>query len=385
MWWTAARARCAFPSIRSGRRRGSTLSASTITRRSPTGATAAHISTGRSPIQFTTRIISPEICAAAMPMTGSMPNDAARAAQTRTPITDGLGKPWVFRVKDIWSWWSNAHVERVGGAELPGSTGWVPQGKPIWLTEVGCPAVDKGANQPSVFPDPKSAESGLPYFSTGKRDDLIQRRMLEAVLQTFDPAHGATFANNPVSTVYGARMLDPSAIHLWTWDARPYPLFPAATDIWSDGPNWETGHWLTGRLGGAPLDALIEAILNDAGIDDFDASRAGGGAGRLCHRPPDVAARRHRAARARLRVRSERGRRDHALPSARRRAGRGPDRRRSGAAGGRRVAAPDARAGNRIAARGVDRLHRCRTRLSPLGRVVAPPGRRRRARRACGP
>ncbi len=204
-------------------------------------------------------------------------NDSARAAQTRTPITDGLGKPWVFRVKDIWNWWSNAHFERVGGAELAGPTGWVPQSKPIWLTEIGCPAVDKGANQPSVFPDPKSAESGLPYFSTGKRDDLIQRRMLEAVLQTFDPAHGATLANNPVSTVYGNTMLDPTAIHLWTWDARPYPLFPAALDAWSDGPNWETGHWLTGRLGGAPLDALIAAILDDAGIDGFDSSALGEG------------------------------------------------------------------------------------------------------------
>src|SRR3989440_219598 len=142
---------------------------------------------------------------------------------------------------------------RDGGSELGSHTGWVPQSKSIWLTEIGCGAVDKGANQPSVFPDPKSAESGLPHFSTGKRDDLIQRRMLEAALQTFDPAHGATLTNNPVSSVYGGRMLEPSAIHLWTWDARPYPFFPAALDVWSDGPNWETGHWLTGRLcGGAP-------------------------------------------------------------------------------------------------------------------------------------
>jgi hypothetical protein len=204
-------------------------------------------------------------------------NDAARGAQTRTPITDGLGKPWVFRVKDLWNWWSNAHYERVGGAELGAHTGWTPQSKPIWLTEIGCPAVDKGANQPSVFPDPKSSESGLPYFSTGKRDDLIQRRMLEAALQTFDPAHGATLTDNPVSSVYGGRMVEPSAIHLWTWDARPYPLFPAAIDVWSDGPNWETGHWLTGRLGGAPLDALVGAILDDAGAGGYDVASLGEG------------------------------------------------------------------------------------------------------------
>ena len=44
------------------------------------------------------------------------------------------------------------------------------------------------------------------------------------------------------------------------------------------------------------------------------------------------------------------------------------DRGRSGAAGRRRAAAAHARAGNRIAARGLDRLHGRRDRLPPLGR-----------------
>jgi hypothetical protein len=199
--------------------------------------------------------------------------DAARAAQTRTSITDGAAnKPWVFRAKDLWNWWSQPHYERVGGAELSLPTAWVPQGKPLWLTEAGCPAVDKGANQPSVFPDAKSADSGVPFFSNGARDDLIQRRYLEAVLGAFDPAFGASLARNPLSTVYGARMIETGAIHLWTWDARPYPAFPAALDVWSDGPNWDTGHWLTGRLGAVPLDALVTTILADTGIANVDAS-----------------------------------------------------------------------------------------------------------------
>ncbi|MPZ55018.1 MAG: hypothetical protein GEU91_00700 [Rhizobiales bacterium] len=199
-------------------------------------------------------------------------DDAARAAQDRAPITDGLGKPWIFRAKDLWSWWANPHHERASGAELVSPTAWVPESKPIWLTELGYPAVDKGTNQPSVFPDPKSSESGLPYFSNGARDDLIQRRALEAVLARIDPAFGASLADNPLSSVTGERMLDASALHLWTWDARPYPAFPAALDAWSDGPNWETGHWLTGRLGAAPFDALVKAILADSGIADCDSS-----------------------------------------------------------------------------------------------------------------
>jgi hypothetical protein len=67
-------------------------------------------------------------------------------------------------------------------------------------------------------------------------------------------------------------MLPPGGIHLWTWDARPYPIFPAADDVWGDAPNWELGHWLTGRLGGAPLDALVAAILDDADIAGADSS-----------------------------------------------------------------------------------------------------------------
>jgi hypothetical protein len=199
-------------------------------------------------------------------------DDAARTAQMRTDIIDSLGKPWVFRQKDIWNWWSNLHYERAAHAELSTPTAWIPRSKPVWFTEAGCAAVDKGANQPSVFPDPKSSENHLPYFSNGARDDLMQRRALEAFIGAFDPAYGADDAHNPVSPLYGGRMVDVSALHLWTWDARPYPVFPAATNVWSDGPNWQTGHWLTGRLGGAPLDALVGALLGDAGVVGVDTS-----------------------------------------------------------------------------------------------------------------
>ncbi|RDV02137.1 baseplate multidomain protein megatron [Undibacter mobilis] len=203
-------------------------------------------------------------------------DDAARVAQDRNAITDGLGKPWVFRQKDIWSFWQQAHYERVGGAELPTPTAWLPQSKPIWFTELGCPAVDKGANAPNVFPDPKSSEGALPPFSSGRRDDLIQRRFLEAVLGTFDPDFGNA-SLNPISTVYGGRMIAPQSIYLWTWDARPYPVFPAAGDVWGDAGNWQTGHWLTGRLGSAPLDALVGALLADSGIGNVDTRDLGEG------------------------------------------------------------------------------------------------------------
>ncbi|MFC3117640.1 glycoside hydrolase/phage tail family protein [Jhaorihella thermophila] len=141
------------------------------------------------------------------------------------------------------------------------STAWVPESKPIRFTEFGCPAVDRGTNQPNVFVDPKSSESALPYFSRGWRDDPIQRAYLEATaLYWADPA------NNPVSSVYGVPMVEVAECAAWTWDARPHPFFPALTDVWSDGANWQLGHWLTGRLGAVSLAALVRHLCLRAGL-----------------------------------------------------------------------------------------------------------------------
>ena len=187
---------------------------------------------------------------------------ADRAAQIRTPITDGsASKPWVFRNKDLQAWWSNEHHDRPGGLESATPTVWTPQSKPIWFTELGCPAIDRGTNQPNVFFDPKSSESFTPHFSRGWRDDAIQRAYLEATYLWWGEA-----ANNPVSSVYGARMVHVPECAAWTWDARPYPFFPELTDVWTDGPNWRLGHWLTGRLGAVSLAALVRHLCLRAGM-----------------------------------------------------------------------------------------------------------------------
>ncbi len=189
---------------------------------------------------------------------------ADRAAQVRTPITDGAaGKPWVFRYKDLRSWWSNPHYNRPGGVESGTPTAWVPQSKPIRFTELGCPAIDRGTNQPNVFFDPKSSESFTPYFSRGWRDDTIQRAYLEATYLFWNDA-----TNNPLSSAYGGRMVDVLECAAWTWDARPYPFFPELTDVWTDGPNWRLGHWLTGRLGAVSLAALVRHLCLRAGLSE---------------------------------------------------------------------------------------------------------------------
>ncbi|HID66950.1 MAG TPA: host specificity protein, partial [Roseibacterium sp.] len=144
---------------------------------------------------------------------------------------------------------------------------WVPQSKPIWFTEFGCAAIDKGTNEPNKFLDPKSSESGIPAHSNGRRDDLIQAQYLRAVMDYWSEP-----GRNPQSTQYDGPMLDMDRAHAWAWDARPWPAFPNDRDRWSDGANWARGHWLTGRLDAQPLDLVVAEICEEAGITDYDVS-----------------------------------------------------------------------------------------------------------------
>ena len=180
-------------------------------------------------------------------------SDADRRAQIRTPISDGAyGEPWVWRYKDLYAFWNEKHYNRPGGVRSATPTGWIPRSKPIWMTELGCGAVDKGANQPNIFGDAKSAEGGRPYFSSGLPDGLIQRQFLRAHHR---------YWNDDTTNPPG--MVDSERLYCWTWDARPYPSFPALEDVWSDGPNHRNGHWLTGRLGGLASDELVQAMARD--------------------------------------------------------------------------------------------------------------------------
>ena len=206
-------------------------------------------------------------------------NGSDRAAQVRTAIVDtSHGEDWMFRSKDLVGWWSHAHHDRPGGVRSGTPTAWGAGMKPVRLTEFGCAAVDRGANAPNLFQDPKSSESALPAFSTGARDDRMQRRALEAVLTHFEAPE-----NNPISGIYGGPMLE--AADAWCWDARPYPAFPALAGVWADAGGWAAGHWLNGRLNG-DAGTLLAAILRRGGVEDFDISEASGAAsGYVIDRP----------------------------------------------------------------------------------------------------
>jgi hypothetical protein len=187
--------------------------------------------------------------------------DSDRNNQTRTAITDGAyNEPWVYRIKDIRSRWQNYHYRRNGGGvRLTTPTSWIPQSKKIIFTEIGCPAVNKGGNAPNVFPDPKSSENAVPPFSNGQRDDFIQRAVLKAYLDYW--------ANETT-------MIDTDRTSVWCVDARPYPIFPARSDIWGDSDLFATGHWIDGRGGFTNLKDIITDISERAGLqvqfENFD-------------------------------------------------------------------------------------------------------------------
>ena len=186
-----------------------------------------------------------------------------RENQIRTPITDGLGKPWIHRRKDFRNWWLNQHYNRPGWVESGSPTAWTPGSKPIWFTEYGYPAIDKGTNQPNVVYDPKSSESAFPYFSTGLRDDFIQRVAVETLCD---------YWRNNSPTSGPLKMLEPKNMFLWTWDARPFPDYPVRNDVWSDGVLWFKGHWLTGRIESVPLARLVAHLCKRGGLgtDQYD-------------------------------------------------------------------------------------------------------------------
>lgn len=157
--------------------------------------------------------------------------------------TAPLGAAYAW--KNIAWWWNNAHVN-------PNSvtTAWVPQSKPIWFTEYGFASVDGCANQPNLFIDASSDESGYPRFSRGRVDFLAQRA---AITATETEWAGSSMVVNKF---------------LWTWDARPYPYWPDLRSVWADGANWVTGHWVQGKLGASHVAAVVEQIAQRAGLDD---------------------------------------------------------------------------------------------------------------------
>ncbi len=160
-----------------------------------------------------------------------------------------------YALKNIEFWWKNQHINPDGKI-----TEWKPQMKKIWFTEYGFPSVSCATNQPNVFFDAFSSESKYPKFSDGEVDILAQRSAIKATEMRWK----------------NSEMVERK--FLWTWDARPYPTWPQLSNIWSDGCNWEKGHWVNGKVGVVELKTIIQDICIKAGLsqDDIDVGKLNG-------------------------------------------------------------------------------------------------------------
>lgn len=152
-----------------------------------------------------------------------------------------------FAWKNIEKWWSKHHINPDGK-----TTKWQPKMKKIWFTEYGFPSVDGCSNQPNVFIDQSSVDSKYPYYSQGNVDFHAQRTAIDGTLAKW----------------HNSEMVE--KMFLWAWDARPYPYFPDLCEVWADCSNWQTGHWIQGKISLLEIDTVIADILQRSGIDEFD-------------------------------------------------------------------------------------------------------------------
>src|SRR5215207_10451527 len=258
--------RCASRSIRCGRTRRSTRSASISTRRSPTGETAQTTPTWPRRAALMTRLPArPRRRRGGLRLVLRERGRSAGAdtyADCRRRLCEALGVPRQGPGRVV--------VEpayRAGRRARDGHDGVVAAREADLAYRdrrsggrQGCQRAERlsrsevvGIGDPAVF----GRQPGRPH----------PVRALEAILSRFDPVlEGHPAGANPISPVYGAPMIDPGHVFVWAWDARPFPAFPDFDLVWADAANWQTGHWITGRLEGMPVDDLIAAVLADFGL-----------------------------------------------------------------------------------------------------------------------
>lgn len=175
-----------------------------------------------------------------------------RLSQARNPYYPGQE---ILANKQIRWWWNSPHrsVYDTGSGWVPqgAQTQWVAQSKPIAFTEYGFPSTNRCTNEPNLFFDAKSTESGTAFWSIWqpadgdswqpKRDQTLQLLALQAFYEYwFVDGHNTVSAG-------GVKMIEPEFCSVWNWDARPFPVFPQLTAVWGDCANWQAGNWLNGK------------------------------------------------------------------------------------------------------------------------------------------
>jgi hypothetical protein len=178
-----------------------------------------------------------------------------------------------FALKNIEHWWKNPHLNPDGQ-----DSGWIPESKPIWLTEFGFSSLDKSTNEPNVFFD-HNFGGNLPKLSSGETDFALQEEAICALVDHFDS----------ISNSKGGKMIE--QMFLWCWDSR-YPAWPdklftkdlnesltsysviaeeiEEDTLWADSLCWESGHWINGKFSSVSIREVVEEIFTKSGFSSKD-------------------------------------------------------------------------------------------------------------------
>jgi hypothetical protein len=160
--------------------------------------------------------------------------------------------------KQLRWWWNSQHFALYDNGDGNGliprgnPTSWSPNLKSITFAEYGVPSTDRATNQPNVFFSAGSVQSQTAFWSIWdpsdggtywpRADQNLQLLALQAIYEYW--FSDAPSRNEIVSSV---KMLEPSFCSVWNWDARPIPVFPWFSNVWSDVVNWRAGNWLNGK------------------------------------------------------------------------------------------------------------------------------------------
>ncbi len=98
-----------------------------------------------------------------------------------------------------------------------------------------------------MFYDPSSVAGGAPFWCVWNAGGTLPLVDDTIALMAHQAFYAYWTANNATSSG-GVAMLAADLMFAWCWDARPLPEFPLRGDIWADGVDWPTGHWLNGKF-----------------------------------------------------------------------------------------------------------------------------------------
>ena len=179
-----------------------------------------------------------------------------RLTQARNPYA---ANQQLLAPKQLRWWWNNGHQAVYDAGDGAGwqphgaATAWIAQSKSIAFIEYGFASCDRATNQPNIFFNPATSQSGTAYWSiwdpsassaggyAPRYDDVLPTLALQAVYE-----YWVTDGNN-MTSAGGVPMVQTAFMSAWNWDARPFPAFPTLTNNWGDAPLWPSGLWINGK------------------------------------------------------------------------------------------------------------------------------------------